>query len=110
MLEVFGTDWNTPDGTAVRDFIHVQDLSRGHVAALATSAKGCIKEPFRTYNLGKGFHSAFFYCLEANSSKEPGRAIQSVRLSKGLKRLLSALFRLRKWEGELETSGSVLHR
>lgn len=53
MLDIFGTDWNTPDGTAVRDFIHVVDLARGHVAALAASAAGRTKAPFRTYNLGK---------------------------------------------------------
>ena len=33
-LKVFGTDWPTPDGTGVRDYIHVTDLARGHVAAL----------------------------------------------------------------------------
>ncbi|PSN71677.1 UDP-glucose 4-epimerase [Corynespora cassiicola Philippines] len=54
VLEIFGTDWNTPDGTAVRDFIHVVDLARGHIAALAASARGHIKAPFRAYNLGTG--------------------------------------------------------
>lgn len=51
-LSVFGTDWNTPDGTAIRDFIHVTDLAKGHIAALA----GAGKRPagFRTYNLGTG--------------------------------------------------------
>ncbi|KAF2268316.1 UDP-glucose 4-epimerase [Lojkania enalia] len=53
-LDIFGTDWNTPDGTAVRDFIHVVDLARGHIAALAASAAGRIKAPFRAYNLGTG--------------------------------------------------------
>lgn len=53
VLDIFGTDWNTPDGTAVRDFIHVVDLARGHIAALAASAAGRTKAPFRTYNLGK---------------------------------------------------------
>jgi UDP-glucose 4-epimerase len=33
-LAVFGNDWNTPDGTGVRDYIHVVDLAQGHVAAL----------------------------------------------------------------------------
>ena len=33
-LNVFGTDYNTPDGTGVRDYIHITDLARGHVAAL----------------------------------------------------------------------------
>ncbi|KAF2177704.1 UDP-glucose 4-epimerase [Zopfia rhizophila CBS 207.26] len=54
VLEIFGTDWSTPDGTAVRDFIHVVDLARGHIAALAASAARKIKTPFRAYNLGTG--------------------------------------------------------
>ena len=54
VLDIFGTDWDTPDGTAVRDFIHVVDLARGHIAALAASAAGRVKEPFRAYNLGTG--------------------------------------------------------
>src|SRR5690606_20689341 len=33
-LNVFGSDWPTPDGTGVRDYIHVMDLAEGHVAAL----------------------------------------------------------------------------
>jgi len=33
-LHVFGTDYDTPDGTAIRDFIHVTDLASAHVAAL----------------------------------------------------------------------------
>lgn len=54
VLDIFGTDWDTPDGTAVRDFIHVVDLARGHIAALAASATGRIRNPFRTFNLGTG--------------------------------------------------------
>ncbi|KAF2450890.1 UDP-glucose 4-epimerase [Karstenula rhodostoma CBS 690.94] len=54
VLDIFGTDWNTPDGTAVRDFIHVVDLAQGHIAALAASAAGRVKAPFRAYNLGTG--------------------------------------------------------
>ncbi|KAH6959537.1 hypothetical protein DER45DRAFT_523133 [Fusarium avenaceum] len=49
-LDIFGTDWNTRDGTAIRDFIHVADLARGHVAALSSD----IESPFRTFNLGTG--------------------------------------------------------
>jgi NAD dependent epimerase/dehydratase family len=33
-LTIFGDDYNTPDGTGVRDYIHVMDLATGHVAAL----------------------------------------------------------------------------
>lgn len=50
-VNVFGNDYATPDGTGVRDFIHVQDLAAGHVAALRTLlARG---ESF-TVNLGTG--------------------------------------------------------
>ena len=54
VLEIFGTDWDTPDGTAVRDFIHVVDLARGHLAALKAAADGKICHAFRTFNLGSG--------------------------------------------------------
>ena len=50
-LGVFGNDYDTPDGTGVRDYIHVVDLARGHVAALKKideNAELCI------YNLGTG--------------------------------------------------------
>jgi UDP-arabinose 4-epimerase len=39
-LEIFGTDYPTPDGTAIRDYIHVQDLADAHVAALARLRDG----------------------------------------------------------------------
>ncbi|QDS72758.1 hypothetical protein FKW77_004199 [Venturia effusa] len=50
-LEVFGSDWDTVDGTPVRDFIHVTDLARGHIAACVAQEN---QIPFRTYNLGTG--------------------------------------------------------
>ena len=55
-LSVFGADWDTEDGTAVRDFIHVSDLARGHIAALSSSQGGGLgsKGSFRTFNLGTG--------------------------------------------------------
>jgi UDP-glucose 4-epimerase len=46
---VFGNDYDTPDGTGVRDYIHVVDLARGHVAALKHISPGVA-----TYNLGTG--------------------------------------------------------
>lgn len=48
-LNVFGDDYDTPDGTGVRDYIHVVDLARGHVAALAHAKPGA-----SVYNLGTG--------------------------------------------------------
>jgi UDP-glucose 4-epimerase len=49
-VKVFGTDYSTPDGTAIRDYIHVDDLARAHLLALeATEARG-----HRVFNLGNG--------------------------------------------------------
>jgi UDP-glucose 4-epimerase len=53
-LSMFGSDWDTVDGTAVRDFIHVTDLAQGHIAALDSAIKGKLRENFRTFNLGTG--------------------------------------------------------
>lgn len=50
-LRVFGDDYPTPDGTGVRDYIHVVDLAAGHVAALRLFAENC---GLRIYNLGTG--------------------------------------------------------
>ncbi|MFG6444007.1 UDP-glucose 4-epimerase GalE [Microbacterium sp. P07] len=46
---VFGTDYDTPDGTGLRDYIHVVDLAEGHVAALERAQPG-----FTIFNLGTG--------------------------------------------------------
>ncbi len=50
-LTVFGTDYPTPDGTGVRDYIHVCDLADGHTAALK---KALVSTGALTYNLGTG--------------------------------------------------------
>ena len=49
-ISVFGTDWPTPDGTAVRDYIHIRDLADAHLLALESSSPGT----HRIYNLGSG--------------------------------------------------------
>lgn len=54
IVDVFGSDWDTRDGTAIRDFIHVVDLAKGHVAALRAALSGTTEGAFRTFNLGSG--------------------------------------------------------
>lgn len=39
-LDIFGADWPTPDGTCIRDYVHVADLARAHVLALSAAAPG----------------------------------------------------------------------
>lgn len=50
-LEIYGTDYDTPDGTAVRDFVHVSDLAEAHVAALRYLLEGGVSVAL---NLGTG--------------------------------------------------------
>ena len=49
-IAVFGTDWPTKDGTAVRDYIHIRDLADAHILAL----ESCTAGEHRIYNLGSG--------------------------------------------------------
>ena len=51
-LSVFGNDYDTPDGTGVRDYIHVVDLAKGHIKALEKLEKE--KKGIYIYNLGTG--------------------------------------------------------
>lgn len=54
-LSVFGSDYPTPDGTAVRDYVHVQDLAQAHVAALRRMEGGAMGEVCaEAFNLGLG--------------------------------------------------------
>ena len=54
ILKIYGTDWETNDGTAIRDFIHVSDLAQGHIAALSGSENDICKSGFHVFNLGTG--------------------------------------------------------
>ena len=49
-VQIYGTDYPTPDGTAIRDYIHVEDLARAHLLALDSVRAG----EHRIYNLGNG--------------------------------------------------------
>ncbi|MEC8134446.1 MAG: GDP-mannose 4,6-dehydratase, partial [Bacteroidota bacterium] len=53
-LWVFGDDYPTKDGTAVRDYIHVVDLAEAHLAALQYQMKNQQKANYEIYNLGTG--------------------------------------------------------
>ncbi|HHR6081219.1 UDP-glucose 4-epimerase GalE [Proteus mirabilis] len=59
---VFGSDYPTPDGTGVRDYIHVMDLADGHVAALQGVGN---KTGIHTYNLGSGCGVSVLQVLHA---------------------------------------------
>ncbi|KAJ2918375.1 hypothetical protein MD484_g2029, partial [Candolleomyces efflorescens] len=70
-LKVFGNDYPTPDGTCVRDYLHVLDLAQGHVLALdALRPESTVFDPkadhfFKGYNLGRGAGLSVLQILEA---------------------------------------------
>jgi UDP-glucose 4-epimerase len=61
-VRVFGSDYPTPDGTGVRDYIHVMDLAAGHLAALDFIAG---RPGVRRWNLGTGRGSSVLEVLSA---------------------------------------------
>lgn len=73
-VSVFGNDYPTPDGTGVRDYIHIMDLAVGHVRALEK-----LLEPtffgFKAYNLGTGHGYSVLDLIKA-FSKACGREIK----------------------------------
>src|SRR5919197_4140800 len=66
-VEIFGTDYDTPDGTCIRDYIHIRDLARAHILAL-----GSDKSEF--YNLGTGGGSSVREVIDM-ARKITGRTI-----------------------------------
>ena len=69
-VEIFGTDYDTPDGTCIRDYIHIVDLARAHMLALNAP-----KSEF--YNLGTGGGSSVREVIDA-ARKVTGRKIEIV--------------------------------
>ena len=64
---VFGSDYDTPDGTAIRDYIHVSDLAEAHVAALRRLLAG---GPGGAYNLGTGRGSSVKQVLDSHCRRD----------------------------------------
>jgi UDP-glucose 4-epimerase len=71
-LQVFGGDWPTPDGSGVRDYIHVMDLAEGHLAALQVLLNG--GDQLLTLNLGSGRGHSVLEVIAA-FQEASGRAI-----------------------------------
>lgn len=76
-LSVFGNDYDTVDGTGVRDYIHVVDLAKGHVSALAYVAKQSTPFGFEPINLGTGHGTSVLELVHAFESTT-GQAVPYV--------------------------------
>jgi UDP-glucose 4-epimerase len=64
-LSVFGDDYDTSDGTAVRDYIHVVDLAKAHIAALKRLLEGKNKDNYEVFNVGTGKGSSVLEIVKA---------------------------------------------
>jgi UDP-glucose 4-epimerase len=80
-LSVYGDDWNTLDGTTIRDFIHVTDLAKGHTAALSAAQAGRIQGSYRIFNLGTGMGNSVLEVVTAMESIS-GRPIPKKMVSR----------------------------
>ncbi len=69
-VEIYGTDYDTPDGTCIRDYIHILDLAEAHILALDAGASGC-------YNLGTGGGSSVREVIET-CRRISGRKIETI--------------------------------
>jgi UDP-arabinose 4-epimerase len=78
-LTIYGTDYDTPDGTCIRDFIHVTDLAEAHVLALRALQDQCKR---RSYNLGTGKGHSIREVIETAESVTGRR----VRVKEGRRR------------------------
>jgi UDP-glucose 4-epimerase len=76
ILKITGVNYDTPDKTAIRDYIHITDLAKGHLAALKNSAPG-----IKVYNLGsgQGVSTKAFVDLFEQISKKPLNKIEAPR-------------------------------
>ncbi len=72
-LTIFGNDYNTPDGTCIRDYIHVSDLARAHVVAMERMLKKDNKKAHEVFNLGTG---TGYSVLEAVQSFERSAGVK----------------------------------
>jgi UDP-glucose 4-epimerase len=105
-VEIFGTDYDTPDGTCIRDYIHILDLARAHILALGAPASA-------SYNLGTGGGSSVREVIDAcrkvtgkeipviEKSRRPGDPPRLVAASDKIKRQLG-------WQPEFQALDTIV--
>jgi UDP-glucose 4-epimerase len=64
-ITVYGNDYNTPDGSAIRDYIHVVDLAKAHVAAIKRLESKAASSNYEVFNLGTGKGSSVLEIIQA---------------------------------------------
>jgi UDP-glucose 4-epimerase len=105
-VEIFGTDYETPDGTCVRDYIHIIDLARAHIFALDAA-----KSDF--YNLGTGGGASVREVIDA-CRKVSGRKIDIVEKPRRLgdpPRLIASSEKIKRelgWKPEFQSLDVII--
>jgi UDP-glucose 4-epimerase len=105
-VEVYGTDYDTPDGTCIRDYIHILDLARAHILALGATARG-------SYNLGTGGGSSVREVIAA-CRKITGRKIETIenpRRPGDPPRLIASSDRIKNelgWEPQFQSLDAIV--
>ncbi|RKD16645.1 UDP-glucose 4-epimerase GalE [Pelobium manganitolerans] len=67
-ITVFGDDYNTPDGSCIRDYIHVVDLAKAHVAAIKRMEEGKSADNYEVFNIGTGKGTTVLEIIKAFES------------------------------------------
>ena len=105
-VEIYGTDYDTPDGTCIRDYIHILDLARAHILALGGVRSG-------RYNLGTGGGSSVREVIES-CRKITGRkidAIEKQRRPGDPPRLIASSDKIKRelgWEPEFQSLDAIV--
>ena len=64
-LSVFGDDYETPDGSCIRDYIHVVDLAKAHIVAIERMIDGNNKDTYEMFNIGTGNGFSVFEVIKS---------------------------------------------
>ena len=105
-VEIYGTDYETPDGTCIRDYIHIVDLARAHILALGAAASGF-------YNLGTGGGSSVREVIAA-CRKITGRKIETIEKPRRLgdpPRLIASSEKINKelgWQPQFQSLDAIV--
>jgi UDP-glucose 4-epimerase len=105
-VEIYGTDYETPDGTCIRDYIHILDLANAHILALGDDVSGC-------YNLGTGGGSSVREVIES-CRKITGRKIDTIekpRRPGDPPRLIASSTRIQKelgWQPQFQSLDAII--
>jgi UDP-glucose 4-epimerase len=105
-VEIYGTDYDTSDGTCVRDYIHILDLAQAHILALGATGSGC-------YNLGTGGGSSVREVIDA-CRRITGRKIETIekpRRPGDPPRLIASSVKIKKelgWQPQFQSLDAII--